>query len=135
MSAGDLDRVLNRLRSGGERDALLGEVAQRERVELLRKFDVDLIGEHLKAGVRVFLDLLDHRGSHFRVAVPRVEHGDASREIEIALALDVPYLGIFCTRNSNRDIAGDAAGDGRATAAHQFRVAGYEGPISQAGLQ
>ena len=69
--------------------------ARRDLVELLGERNVAGIRHHLVAGMREFLELLGDRGHHSRMAVPGGQHADATGKVDIALAFDVPDLGIL----------------------------------------
>jgi len=93
--ARDLDGVLHRLRAGGDEDRFLLEIARRDAVQPLGQVHVVLVRNDLVAGmgeaVELCLDGLDHLG----MAMTGVDDRDAAGEVDIAVALDVPDLGIL----------------------------------------
>src|SRR5215471_16719056 len=70
--AGDLNRVLNRFRAGGEEDGLVRALAGRETVQLLRERDIGLVGRHLETGVCEALELRLYRLHYLGMTVPGV---------------------------------------------------------------
>ena len=92
--AGDLDRVFHRFGAGGHEDGFLREITRNDGVQTLGQTDVMFIGQHLMAGVREFRQLFGDRIHHLGVAMPGVDHCDASGEVDIAVALDVPNFGV-----------------------------------------
>lgn len=106
--ARDLHRVLGRFRAGGEEDGLGFAFHRRNRVQLLGQLDVRFIGHDLKRRVRIGVELFGNGRHHAGMAVPHVEHRDAAREIDVALALDVPDLGILGTGREDRRGRGNA---------------------------
>src|ERR1700692_800765 len=94
MKTRDLDRVLDRLGAGGEKNRLLWCGAGCRGVQLLGKLNVALVRGHLKTGVREALELAAKRGLHFRMQVAGVEHRDAACKVDEAAALDIPQFGV-----------------------------------------
>jgi hypothetical protein len=92
--AGDLDRVLAGLGAGGDEDRLLGPVARHLVVQPFGQTDVILVRQDLMAGMGKATHLLGHGGHHAGVAMPGVDHRDAGRKVDVAVALDIPDLGI-----------------------------------------
>jgi len=70
-------------------------------------------------------ELLLHRGDYLRVAVARIEYGDAAGEVDVAAAFDVPQFGVLCPRGE--DLVGllDPIGDGGAAAL----ISGWQWPV------
>ncbi len=95
MGARDLDGVLHGFGTGGEECRLLGMRAGRERVQALGQFDVRGVRHDLEGGVGEALELLAHGLHQARMAVAGVDHGDAGREVDVALAFHVPELGVL----------------------------------------
>jgi hypothetical protein len=111
VSARYLDGVLDRFGSGRDQQRFLVADDRHQRVEPFREFDERLIGRHREAGVRVALELLIDAPHHPRVAMARVEDGDASAKIDVALVLDVPEFGVGCTAHENGSSHAESAGD------------------------
>ncbi len=130
VGAGDLDRVFQRLGAAGQQQRLLGKVARRQRVQLLGQFDIGLVGQHLEAGVGVQLQLCLDCLDHLRVAVAGVEHGDAAGKVDVALALDVPDLGVVGAGGEDGVGVADTAGHRGVAPGHQLGV----GLVAQVGL-
>ena len=127
VEAGDLQRVLDRLRTRREEDGFLGACAGGERVECLGECDVTLVGRHLEAGVSQLLQLPRDRGTHPGMHVTGVEHGDAAGEVDVAAALDIPQLGVGGALGVHGERVGDTARDGLLTTGVQFGVRGHGG--------
>ncbi len=96
--AGDLDRVFNRFRAGGEERGFLLVIAGRQAVDFFSQFDIAAVRNNLVSGMGEAFQLLPDGGDDFRVAVAGVEHRDAGGEIDVALAFDIPQFGILCAR-------------------------------------
>ncbi len=128
VGARDFHRVLQRLGATGQQQRFLGEVARCQRVQPLGQCHVGFVGQHLETGVGVEIQLRLDRGDHIRVAVARVEHGNAAGKIDITLAFDVPDLGIVGT--GGKDLVGvaDAAGHRGVAPRHQ-RGIGLRGQV------
>src|SRR5690242_13471834 len=122
MEARDLDGVLDRLGAGAEEDGFLRGLAGGELVELLRQRDVAFVWSDLKAGVDEAIELLRDRRLHFRMRVPCIEHSDATGEIDIALSLHVPQLGVGSPVGVDAQGVRDSAWDGVLAALVQFGV-------------
>ncbi|EAU67297.1 hypothetical protein STIAU_4929 [Stigmatella aurantiaca DW4/3-1] len=99
---GDLHRVLDGLGPRGEEGRLLGERPRRQPVEPLGQPHVGLVGDDLVGAVREGIELGLHRLDHPRVAMPRVEHRDAAREVDEAAALHVPQLTVLRAGDEKR---------------------------------
>ena len=120
--AGDLDGVLRRLGPGGEEHGLGRALEGGELVEPLAERDIGLIGQHLEGRMGEALELLARRGHHLGVAVAGIEHRDAAGEVDIALALDIPDLGVLRPRGIDAGGAGHAPGNGLVTPIQQLRI-------------
>ena len=81
---------------------------RRDRVQLLGQLDIGLVSHDLKRRVRVGIELFGNGRHHAGMSVPHVEHGDAAREIDVALAFHVPDLGILGSGREDRCGRGDA---------------------------
>jgi hypothetical protein len=68
------------------------------------------------------LHLLAHRGHHLGVAVPRVENSDATREVDVALAFDVPDLSVARACSEDPCRMADAPDDRQIAARQPFGV-------------
>ena len=126
MKARDLDRVLDRLRTGGEKNRLLGCRPGRRRVQLLGKCDIALVGRHLKAGVRETLQLPEERRLDLRMQLPGIEHGDAACEVDETPSLDVPQLRVRTPIGINRERVRDATRYSGQAPLLQFAVVAHE---------
>ena len=94
--AGDLHGVFQRFGTGVHQHGLaLGATHGGEFAELLAQLHVGRVGDHRSAGVHHFLELCFDRRDDFRVAVAQVEHANAARKIDPAVAVGVPQLGVF----------------------------------------
>jgi len=94
MGPRDLHRILHRLGAGGDEDRLLRGVARHQLVELLRQAHGHVIGGHHHAGVAELLELCGHRSLHLQMSVARIDDRDPGAEIDVAIAFDVPQLGV-----------------------------------------
>ena len=121
-SAGDLDAVLDCFCTGGEEDRACRALERRQRIQPLRQFDIGLVGEHLHAGMGEPAHLLGRGGDDLGVAVPGVQHRDATCEIDVAAAFDVPDLGIARVVGIHAGRVRQRAGDGGSAACEQGRV-------------
>ncbi len=101
ICASDFDGVFNRFGAGIQDDRFLCKVARRERVEFFRQSDVALIGRHREAEMQMLVQLFLNRGHHARGTMSHVQAADASREIEIAVAVDVFDRRAFRARGEN----------------------------------
>ena len=86
--ARDLHAVLHGLGAGVGEERLLREIAGRERVQPLGEFDRWLVPGDPR-GVDVSFDLPDRCLDHVGRRVPDVQHGDAGREVDQPVAVDV----------------------------------------------
>ena len=109
--AGDLDRVLDRLGAGAEEDGLLRAVDRRDLAKALGESQVGLVVHDLERGVGRAVELLPHRLHDARVGVSHVHHSDSAREVDVALAADVPDLRSLGAVHGHRMGAGDTPGD------------------------
>ena len=81
VAAGNLDGVFHGFSAGGEQHGLFGEVAGGFVVQALGQLHIAFVGQHLKAGVGKALHLRLHRLHDLRMAVARVQHGDATGKL------------------------------------------------------
>jgi len=95
VGARDLDGVFHRLGAGAEERGLLGVRAGRERVQALGQFDIRGVRHDLEGGMGEAVELRPHGLHQARMPVPRVDHGDAGREVDGTPALYVPELGVL----------------------------------------
>src|SRR5215207_2322349 len=94
-SACNLHGVLHRLSACGDEHCLLSEVTRSGRVQALRQADVGFVGRDVEASMGERFRLLGYRRHDGRVTVTGVEHRDASREVDVTLAVDIPQLRIL----------------------------------------
>ena len=87
--AGELHGALDRLCAGVGEEHLRRCAGQDSRLEALRQLDLRAVVEirprHMQESVRLLLD----RGHHPRMGVAGGDDGDASREVEEAVAVDI----------------------------------------------
>ena len=100
--ARDLDGVLDGLGAGVREHGLLRGIAGREVVQALGELDVGLVGRDVEAGVGVQLGLSLDRGDDLGRAVSDVQHGDAGREVDEAVPVDVLDDGAGGPRGDDR---------------------------------
>ena len=93
--AGDLDGIFYRLAASREKQGFLGKIAGQQRVHALGQRDVAFVWSHLKAGMGQAVELILDRVNNPFVAVADILASDSAAEIDIALALDIPDLGVF----------------------------------------
>ncbi len=125
MGPGDLDRVLDRLGPGGDEDRLRWLAGRGDRVEPFGQLDIGAVGVHLERGVGEPVHLFLDRGNHPRVVVPGVEHRDPAGEIDVAVAFDVPQLGVERAFDKARVHGRNPARDGLFAAGLKFGIAGH----------
>ncbi len=116
--AGNLHRVLDRFRAGGHQQGLFREIARHFLVQGFAKLQIGFIGQHLKAGVRQLFQLRFHGADHLRMQMPGVQHRNASGEIKILPAFDVPHPAILGPGGKNRVDLTHATGNGIAATLH-----------------
>ena len=133
VGAGDLHRVFRGFGAGGEEDRL-GVGNRRQRVQAFSQFDVIAVAGHLPGDVGEFLKLGGGGGDHLGVAVAGVRHRDARAEVDVAVALDIPDLGVLGAVKEDRRAGDDTARDGLLTTGKKFGIGGHlnflHGPIS-----
>ena len=122
IGAGELDGVLDRLGTGGDQRRLLLARDGRDGVQLLADFDEGRVGHDHGAGVGEGFQLLIDALHHQRVAVAGVDHGDAAAKVDVAVALDVPDLGVLGARRHDGGAHADAAGHGLGAPFHPLLV-------------
>ncbi len=120
VGARDLYRVFDRFRAAIHQNGFLGEIAGRQRIQFLRKLDVFRVGRYAEASVQKGVDLLAQRSDDARRAMADVEHADAAREIQEAIAVNVFKHGAFGSRRKDRRRVINAARHGRFATAHEF---------------
>ena len=133
--AGDLDRVLDRLGPGRHEVGLFREIARHQRVQPLAQRDIIGIGRGLERGVGHAVELRAHRGQHLGVAVPGVRHRDARGKVDVALALDIPELGVFGALDEHIQMTGQSSGDRRNAAFGQIGIGQHESLGVRAGAR
>src|SRR5207244_9634469 len=110
---GDLDRVLDRLGTRVDEDAvLLLAGARRELGQASADGHIRLVRRDHEALVQVSVDLVVNGRDHGVAAVPEVLTADAAGEVDVAPAVDVPdprSLGALDDDRSDCDAARDVA--------------------------
>src|SRR2546423_2404127 len=119
VGAGDFDGVLDGFRAGVQDDGFLGNFAWSEGVQFFRESDVALVGSDREAEVQVFFELLAQGGYYTGRAMADIEAADSSREIDVAVAVDVFDHGSFSARGENWVGVVRGAGYGGFTTSHQ----------------
>ena len=97
--AGDLDRVLDRLRAGVDEQRLRLAFAGPQLVQPPADLDVRLVHPDHEALVQVAVDLLVHRADDGLGVVPEVLARDPAREVEELAPVRVPDAGAFRPRD------------------------------------
>ncbi len=92
--ARDLDGVLHGLGARGEEGGLGRAGDGRQRIDALGQRNRAFVGNDLEGRVREALQLLLHGLDHARMAMARVEHGNAGREIDVLPALGIGQQGV-----------------------------------------
>ena len=95
---------------------LAGPGDWRNRVQPLGEAHVGLVRRDLEADVAERLQLLLDGGNDLRMLMTGVDHGDAGAEVDIALAVLAPDLGVLGALGIDRGRMADAARHGRHSA-------------------
>ena len=111
VAAGELDRVLDRLRAAVEEDGLLRPRAGDEIDQPPADLHVPLVRRDVEARVGEPARLLPERLHHLRVAVADVEGADAGGEVHVGLAVHVPQRGVAGAVDDELRVGRAAAGD------------------------
>ena len=122
IGAGELDSVLDGFGAGGDEGRLLLARDRGDRIEFLADLDEGRVGHHHGAGVGEGLELLIDPLHHQRVAMAGVDDRDAAAEVDIAVAFDIPDLGVLGLRGDHRGACADAARHGLGAALHPLLV-------------
>ena len=122
-------RVFRGFCPGGEQQGLGRPGKWGERVQFFRERDIAFIGADLECGVGKAFQLRLHRGHDLGVAVPGIEYGNATGEIDEAAPFHVPQFGIFGTIGEHRGGRCHAARHGLITAGKKGRVIGHGGTL------
>ena len=120
--AGDFDGVFNGFGAGGDEDGFLREIAGDSGVQAFGQADVVFIGQDLMAGMGEARQLLGDGGHDAGVAMAGVDHGDTGGKVDIAVALDIPDLGVQGAVDVDLGLHADAAGNGIGAAAGDIGV-------------
>ena len=105
----------------------------REFVEALGEFDIGLVHQHLETRMGEAFELLADSLHDARMAMAGVDDRDAAAEIDVALALHIPDLGIERTRGRYGRCIADAADDRGLPAGEKFSIGGHRhSPEAQA---
>ena len=88
-----LERRLDRVRAGGAEHAARGNAARVAAHERFEQLDLHGGRMHVAEPVQQPLGLRAHRRDDARMRVPHVRDAEAGREIDVAIAVDVPDVG------------------------------------------
>ena len=116
---GNLHGVFQSLGAGRDQQGFLGKVAGHPGVDFLAQFDVGLIGQHLKTGMGIQIQLALDRINHLGVSMTGIEHRDATGKVDKLSAFHIPDAGIFRALDKNRMNLADTPGHGILPALHQ----------------
>ena len=105
-----------------DKDRFLGEIARNSSVEPFCQPDIGFIGQNLMAGMGELGHLVGDRRHHLGVAMARIHHRDSRRKVDIAVAFDIPDLGIQGAIGIDLCHHPHPARDGIITAAGHFCV-------------
>ena len=111
-SARDLDRVLDGFGAGRDQHGLGRALDRGKRVQPLGEAHVVFVRRDLEADVAERLKLLLDGGDDFRMLMAGIDHGDAGGEVDIALAVLAPDLGVLGALGVDRRRMADAARHG-----------------------
>ena len=111
-SARDLDRVLDGFGAGRDQHGLGRALDRGKRVQPLGEAHVVFVRRDLEADVTERLKLLLDGGDDFRMLMAGIDHGDAGGEVDIALAVLAPDLGVLGPLGVDRRRMADAARHG-----------------------
>jgi hypothetical protein len=100
VPAGELDRVLVRLRAA-VREERHHQVAWSDLGDQPRELRPSLV-RHRRPDRRQLLGLFHNRGDDLRVLVPEVDVDELRGEVEVAVALVIPEVAAFGTRDGER---------------------------------
>ena len=92
------------------------------RSQPFRELDIGLVRDHLKARVRVQLELCLDRGDHVRMTVAGVQHRNAAGKVDVALCFDVPQLRVAAARDEDLVGLADAPRHGGMPTSHERGV-------------
>ena len=125
VSPRDLDRVFDGFRTRRDQHGL-GRCGDRsDCVEPLGETHIGFVGRHLEADVAERLHLLFDGLQDTRMLVPRIGHRDPGREVDVALSIFAPDLGIQGARRIDRGRVTDPARYGRSAALVEFGGRGH----------
>ena len=113
ISPRDLHRVLDGLGAGREEHRLGRSGDRRDGVKPLGQPHVGFIGCDLEADMAEQLHLLLDRGDDPRMLMAGIHHGNARAEIDVALAVLAPNLGVLRALGVDRSRLAHAARHGR----------------------
>ena len=113
ICARDLYRVLDRLGAGRDQHRLGRAGDGRKRVQPLGQAHVGFIGRYLEADVTERLHLLLDGGDDLRMLMAGIDHGNAGGEVDVALAVLAPDLGVLGTLGADGGRVADATRHGR----------------------
>ena len=111
--ARDLHRILDGFRAGRDQHGLGGVGDRRKRVQPLRQAHIRFIRRDLEADMAERLHLLLDGSHDLRMLMPGIDHGNAGAEVDIALAVLAPDLGVLGALGVDGGGMADAARHGR----------------------
>src|ERR1700761_9228461 len=90
MCAGDLDRAFNGFGTRAEQGSLFKAIARSQRIDPLTYRNIGLVRQRGETGVNETAQLPLDRFDDIRVKMPRIEHGNATRKIDVLVTVDIP---------------------------------------------
>ena len=124
----DLDGVFQRLGAGIDQHGLALAARGGDFTQALAELHVGCVRHHRLAGVHDLVELALGGLDHLRVAMPQVQDADTAAEVDEAVAVRVPDLGILRVIGERRRAAGGAGGDVAFLQIVQFRIIHYAAP-------
>ena len=118
----DLDRVFDRFGTGSDQQRFFRHVARCQRIQLFSQFYIGAVGHHLKAGVGIVIFLRLGRGDDLWVAMAGVQHANTTYKVDIAIAFNIPKLGIFRILRVDRRSRRNPTRHGKLSACNELRV-------------
>lgn len=119
---GDFHCILGRFCPGRKKDRLGVAIDRRDAVQPLCQFDIGRIGNDLKRRMGVSRQLLLNGRNHLGVAMADIQYGDATSEVDIGPALNVPQHGVFRLLRDDVCRGGDPNGNCVLAAGDKFGI-------------
>ncbi len=102
VAARDLDRILDRFRTGIHKYGFLRPLARHQRVQPLADGNIAFVGQYVEAGMQEAIQLAAHRLDHGRSPMSGVEASDAPGKINQPVTVNIFDHGSFRLGNENR---------------------------------